>query len=141
MWEWINKFGALFALATSIVLAGVYLYSIARKGRQDVLRQDNADLRASNQELRTERAADQAKILEQQESIRYLKDVATQTPAVKQLIEMNMRQSKQSAEQHTQVIKELSGVANEIGHLAGEFAQLAKVLNVRYNGGKDDIQP
>lgn len=125
----INRFGAILGVATLVVLGLVYLYSVTKKGRQDIIRQDNADLRASNQEMRTEKAANDAKIQEQQESIRYLKDVATQTPAVTKLLDMIAVQQAQSAKQHTQVISELSKLTGKISDLAGQFGTLAKSIN------------
>ena len=127
--DWINKFGAFLALATLLLLALVYLYSVAKKGRADIVRQDNVDLRASNSELRTEKVGLEATVKEQQESIRYLKDVATQTPAVTKLIDMIAKQQSQNADQHTQVIGELSKLTGKISDLAGQFGVLAKALN------------
>jgi hypothetical protein len=135
--EWVNKFGAVLALATLVVLALVYLFSVAKKGRQDIVRQDNADLRASNQEMRTEKAATEAKLAEQQESIRYLKDVATQTPAVTKLIDMIGQQQGANAKQHTQVISELSKLTGKISDLAGQFGTLAAALNEANKSSKE----
>ena|ERR1044072_3175024 len=124
-----NQFGVIISIAALVVVAFVYLYSTAKRGRQDIIRQDNADLRASNQEMRTEKAANEAKMQEQQESIRYLKDVATQTPAVTKLIDMIGLQQQQNAKQHTQVISELSKLTGKISDLAGQFGTLAQALN------------
>lgn len=132
----INRFGALLGIGSLLVLAFVYLYSTAKKGRQDIIRQDNADLRASNQEMRTQRAGDEARIKEQQESIRQLRDIATQTPAVTKLIEMNNRQQKLIGDQHSQVIAELSGFTSQISKLATEFSSLAKAINHDYKKGE-----
>ena len=125
----LNNFGTIIGVAGLVITGLVSLFSMAKKGRQDIIRQDNADLRASNQEMRTEKAAQDAKIQEQQESIRYLKDVATQTPAVTKLLDMIGEQQKQSSQQHTEVISELSKLTGKISDLAGQFGILAKALN------------
>lgn len=131
----INQFGAFIGIATVVILALVYLYSVTKKGRQDIIRQDNADLRASNQEMRTQKAADEATVNEQREAIHHLRDIATQTPAVTKLIEMNTRQQKQVTEQHMQVIGELSKLTGQISNLATEFSSLAKAINASYKNG------
>jgi hypothetical protein len=129
--EFVNNFGALLAAAALVVGAIIYLWGTARRGRQDIVRQDNTDLRASNQEMRTQKAADEATIKEQTESIRHLRDIATQTPAVTKLIEMNNKQQKLINEQHLQVIQGLSALTAELGGLATEFAKLSKAINER----------
>ena len=134
--EILNKFGAVIGIATMILLGFIYLYSVGKKGRADVIRQDNDDLRKSNQEMRTEKAASEAKLQEQQESIRYLKDVATQTPAVTKLIDMIGQQQGANAKQHTQVISELSKLTGKISELAGQFGTLAEALNKKNEEGK-----
>lgn len=125
----VNQFGGLIGLLALIIGAGVYLFGTAKRGRQDVIRQDNADLRASNQEMRTEKAGLEASVKEKEETIRGLRDIATQTPAVTKLIEMNTKQQTQLNIQHGQVIKQLSGLTGEISKLATQFANLAKVMN------------
>ncbi len=127
--EWINTFGAVIGAATLVIGGIIALLGYGKRNRADIIRQDNADLRASNQEMRTEKAAQDAKISEQQESIRYLKDVATQTPAVTKLLDMIGQQQKQSSKQHTEVISELSKLTGKISDLAGQFGTLAKALN------------
>lgn len=125
----INQFGAVIGIATLLIGGFVYLYSTAKRGRQDILRQDNTDLRASNQEMRTEKVGLEATIKEQRDSINHLRDIATQTPAVTKLIEMNTKQQKQLNEQHSQVINGLSDLTSQISSLASQFAELAKALN------------
>lgn len=123
------------AIAGVVVVAFVYLFSVGKKGRDDVIRQDNADLRASNSELRNEKTTNEAVIKEQREMIHQLRDIATQTPAVTKLIEMNNRQAKATAEQHSQVISELSKLTGQISNLAGQCGEMAKAINQTYNNG------
>lgn len=132
MVEVINQFGAFIGVGTLIVLAFVYLYSTAKHGRQDIVRQDNKDLRESNQEMRTQKIGDEATIKEQRESISHLREIATQTPAVTKLIEMNTKMNKQASDQHTQVITALSELTGQISNLAGEFSMLAKAISHDY---------
>lgn len=132
MVEVINQFGAILGIGTLVILAFVYLYSTARHGRQDIVRQDNTDLRASNQEMRTQKVGDEATIKEQRESIAHLREIATQTPAVTKLIEMNTRMNKQASDQHTQVIGALSDLTGQISSLATEFSHLAKAISNDY---------
>lgn len=129
--EFINQFGAIIGIATLLIGGFVYLYSTAKRGRQDIIRQDNADLRASNQEMRTEKAINETTIKEQHETIRKLQDIATQTPAVTKLIEMNTIQQRQLNDQHKQVITEISKLTSELGRLANEFSKMAKALNAK----------
>lgn len=136
MMETINQFGAIVGIGTLLVGGFVYLYSTAKRGRQDIIRQDNADLRASNQEMRTQRAADEARIKEQGESIRHLGDIATQTPAVTKLIDMIGHQQTQNSKQHTEVISQLSKLTGKISDLAGQFGELAKALNENNKRGQ-----
>lgn len=133
--EIINQFGALLGIAALVVIGFVYLWSVGKRTRADVIRQDNADLRASNGELRSDRDTLEATVKEQRESIQHLRDIATQTPAVTKLIEMNNEQSKQQNQQHLQVVNELSKLTSQIGNLAKEFGQIAKAINASYNKG------
>lgn len=130
--ETINQFGAVLGIGTLVILALVYLYSTARHGRQDIVRQDNKDLRESNQEMRTQKVGDEATIKEQRESIAHLREIATQTPAVTRLIEANTKMQKQTNEQHAQVITELSNLTGQISHLAGEFSKMVTALNQQF---------
>lgn len=125
----INQFGAVVGISALVLGGAVYLWSTARRGRQDILRQDNADLRASNQEMRTERAGLEATVQENRETIRQLRDIATQTPAVTKLIEMNTRQQKQINEQHSEVINGLTHLTSELSKLVTEFSVLSKAIN------------
>lgn len=130
--QFINQFGAILAVLVAVVGGFVYLYSTAKRGRQDIIRQDNADLRASNQEMRTQKAVADTTIKEQGDTIRKLQDIATQTPAVTKLIEMNTKQQGQLNQQHQQVIKSLSDLTGQISTLATEFSTLAKAINASY---------
>lgn len=128
----VNEFGAFLGIGSLLVIGFVYLYSTAKHGRQDIVRQDNTDLRASNQEMRTQKIGDEATIKEQRESINHLREIATQTPAVTKLIEMNTNMNKQASEQHSQVIGALSDLTGQISNLATEFSRLAKAINHDY---------
>ncbi len=125
----LNQLWGFIAIAGVVIVGFVYLYSVGKRGRADIIRQDNVDLRASNQEMRTEKVGLEATIKEQQESIRYLKDVATQTPAVTKLLDMIGAQQTQNSQQHTEVISELSKLTGQISKLAGQFGTLAAALN------------
>lgn len=140
MGDFINNFGGFLGLGTLIVLALVYLYSTAKHGRQDIVRQDNTDLRASNQEMRTQKIGDEATIKEQRESINHLREIATQTPAVTKLIEMNTSMQKQTNDQHIQVIQGLSDLTGQISNLATEFSMLAKAISSDYKARKKGDQ-
>lgn len=133
--ELVNQFGAILGIGTLLVSGFIYLYSTAKRGRQDIIRQDNADLRASNQEMRTQKAALDAIIIENRETIRQLRDIATQTPAVTKLIEMHSKTQEQTSRQHGETIKELSKLTGQISHLATEFASLAKAIKRDYERG------
>lgn len=131
--EVLNQSGAVIGIATLAISGFVYLYSIAKRGRQDIIRQDNDDLRKSNQEMRTEKAGMEATINETREQNRQLRDIATQTPAVTKLIEMNISQQKQTNEQHVQVLDGLS-------QLTGKIGDLAIAINTRYEEEHDGKQ-
>lgn len=124
-----NQFGAIIGIAGLLMGSFIYLYSTAKRGRQDIIRQENADLYASNQEMRTERAGFKATIEANNSRIRELSAIATQTPDVKHLINVISQQQKQSSEQHTDVISQLSKLTGKISDLAGQFGSLAKALN------------
>lgn len=129
IWQTLGQFGAVITIGGLLVLAFVYLYSTAKKGRQDIIRQDNADLRASNQEMRTEKAGLEATIKETREQNHQLRDIATQTPAVTKLIQMNTKQQEQINKQHTEVIAGLTKLTSELSNLVTEFAVLSKAIN------------
>lgn len=118
MGDLLNQFGAYIALATAFVVGFVYLFSTAKKSRQDIIRQDNADLRASNDTLRMENGGLKATLAETKDTVDKLQNIATQTPAVTRLIEVIERQQKQTTTQHMQVIQELSKLTGEISNLA-----------------------
>lgn len=116
--EFMNQFGAIFGV--SVVVAGgiISFIGIGKRNRQDIVRQDNADLRASNQEMRTEKAGMEATINESREQIRQLRDIATQTPAVTQLIDLIKQQQELSSTQHTDVMGGLTDLTAKISDLA-----------------------
>lgn len=126
--ELINKFGAVLAIATLLVSGLVYLYSAVKRGRQDIVRQDNADLRSSNQELRNEKAGHIATITQQTDTIKNLREVATQTPAVTQLLEITGKQQVVTNQQHQDVIKQLSELAKQMSKMTTEFGHIATAL-------------
>lgn len=118
----LSKWGGIITLAGLLVVGFVYLYSTAKRGRQDILRQDNADLRASNSELRNEKTGHEATIDQQKEAIHNLRDIATQTPAVTKLIEMNTKQ-------HREVVQALTNLTGQLSNLVIEFSTLSKSIN------------
>lgn len=124
----INQYGALLAVFALVLSGGVYLYSTAKRGRADIVRQDNADLRASNQELRTEKAGYIATITQQTDTIKNLREVATQTPAVTQLLEITSKQQAITNQQHADVIKQLSELAKQMSKMTIEFSHVATAL-------------
>lgn len=125
--EVINQFGIIIGVGSLAVSGFVYLYSTAKRGRTDILRQDNADLRASNEGLRSEKASQASVIAELREQNRQLRDIATQTPAVTQLIDMIKGQQEQIGKQHVQV---MTGFTK----LTGELSVLARAINKSSNG-------
>lgn len=127
MWEWINKAGALVGFLALLIGAIVYLYGTGKRGRQDILRQDNDDLTKSNTLLRTEKVANEATIASQAEALKSLRDIATQTPAVERLIELITKQQMTAAEQHTTVIHELSSLTGKISELAKAISKSSGV--------------
>lgn len=114
----ISQASSVIGLAVLIGAAGVVLWSSVRKGKSDVVRQDNQDLRASNTDKDKTIDNNNATIQAQEGMIKTLKEVATQTPAVTKLIDIIASQNAQSANQHTEVIKQLSSVAKELGNVA-----------------------
>lgn len=120
--EHIPQLYYLLGATTMLTLAGVYLYSTAKRGRGDIVRQDNADLRASNQELRTERAGYIATITQQTDTIKNLREVATQTPAVTQLLDLTSKQQQTTNKQHSDVIQQLSELAKQMSKMTTEVS-------------------
>lgn len=116
--ETVSQASSVIGLAVLIGAAGVVLWSSVRKGKSDVVRQDNQDLRASNADKDKTIDSNAATIKAQEGMIATLKEVATQTPAVTKLIDIIATQNSQSANQHTEVIKQLSSVAKELGNVA-----------------------
>lgn len=114
----INQLGAVVGFMALLIGAIVYLYGTAKKGKQDILRQDNKDLTNSNILLRSEKTANEATIASQAEALKNLRDIATQTPAVERLIELITKQQTIASEQHTKVIQELSSLTSKISDLA-----------------------
>jgi hypothetical protein len=125
-----NSFNYEFILTAFVLITGasVYLYGTTKKGRADIVRQDNADLRSSNQELRNEKAGHLATITQQTDTIKNLREVATQTPAVTKLLELTAYQQKITNQQHTDVIKQLSDLAKQISKMTASFGDVAMAL-------------
>ncbi len=73
--QFINQFGGIIGILALMVGAGVYLFGTAKRGQQDIIRQDNTDLRSSNQEMRTEKAGLEATIKENRDTIKQLRDI------------------------------------------------------------------
>lgn len=105
----------------------VYLLGTIKKGKNDILRQDNDDLTKSNNLLRSEKIANDAIIKEQAKTIGGLQGIATQTPAVERLIEMITSQQRTQTAQHTEVIKGLTS-------LTGKISDLAKAIDGSHKG-------
>jgi methyl-accepting chemotaxis protein len=124
----INDYGAGLGILALVIGAGVYLYGTAKRGRADIVRQDNADLRSSNQELRTEKAGFVATITQQSDTIKNLRDVATQTPAVTQLLDLTAKQQAITSVQHSEVIKQLSALTSQMSKMTAEFSHVATAL-------------
>lgn len=126
--ELINNFGALLAIITLFLGAAVYLYGTVKRGRADIVRQDNVDLRASNQDKSSKLAGLQATVEAQQREIKNLQNVATQTPAVTQLIEITTKQQALTNKQHGEVIKQLSELAKQMSKMTTEFSHIATAM-------------
>ncbi len=112
-----------------ILGAAVYLYSSGKKGRRDYLRADNADLTNSNTLLRQ-------KIESLEESVKTLtatvanqRDIATQTPDVKLLLQATTNQQTLTATQHSEVILKLTELTIEISKLTKEFSHVAQAIS------------
>lgn len=125
----LNQYGAILAILALVLGAGIYLFGTAKRGRVDIVRQDNADLRGSNQELRNEKAGHIATITQQTDTIKNLRDVATQTPAVSRLLELTSKQQAITTQQHSDVIKELSNLAKQMSKMTTEFGHVAASIN------------
>ncbi len=126
--EIINQSGAIIGLLALVVGAGVYLFGTAKKGRRDYLRTDNLDLANSNTLLRQ-------KIESLEESVKTLtatvanqRDIATQTPDVKLLLEATTNQQTLTATQHSEVIVKLTELTIEIAKLTKEFSHVAQAI-------------
>lgn len=133
--DFINQFGGLVGVASLLVSAFIYLYSMGRRGRQDILRQDNVDLMASNTELRAQNSGYRSTIESNAETIRTLREIATQTPAVTKLLDVVSMQQSQTSTQHVQVIEKLTDLTGEISNLAAQFFGVAKAINKRSEEG------
>jgi methyl-accepting chemotaxis protein len=117
----LNQYGVILAILALIIGAGVYLYGTAKKGRRDYLRADNVDLNNSNNLLREKVEGLEESIKTLTATVLSLRDVATQTPAVTQLLE-------QTANQHAQVITQLADLTKEISKLTREFSHVAQAI-------------
>lgn len=130
MIDWIKDFGAVLAILGALVTVGVFLYGTTRKGRADIIRQDNTDLRASNQELRQAQAGHLATITQQADTIKNLREVATQTPEVKALLASTAKQQQMINQQHSDVIKKLADLAEAISNMTAEFGRVVQAMGV-----------
>lgn len=126
--EFLKQIGPILAILTPIIFVAVYGFSAVKKGKNDIVRQDNADLRASNTELRTEKAGHLATITSQADTIKNLREVATQTPEVKALLKATAEQQILINKQHTDVIAKLSDLATEISKMTAEFSKVATAM-------------
>lgn len=125
----LTSYATILGVGSLIVGAGVYLYGTARKGRIDYLRIDNDELRKSNGDRDVKIAGLEATVVEQSRQIADLQAVATQTPAVTQLIAATNSQQKLMIKQHTDVIKEISNLAKALSELTMEFSRVAYVMS------------
>lgn len=128
MIDWLQNFGTLLAVIGVVATAGVYLFTVSKRGRADIVRQDNSDLRSSNQELRVEKAGNDARIAEQVGIIKNLREVATQTPEVRQLIAATAEQQKLINQQHSDVIAKLSDLTEAIANMTAEFSKVVQAM-------------
>lgn len=129
MLDWIQNFGGVLVVLAALVTAGVYLFTTGKKGRSDIVRQDNADLRASNQDKDKKISGLEATVLSQTDTIKNLREVATQTPAVTQLIEITTKQQQTVNKQHSDVIKQLSELAKQMSKMTTEFSHIAAAIS------------
>lgn len=123
-----NSISVIIAFLVGLVTVGVYLYGTASRGRADTIRQDNADLRASNQELRQNQAGHIATISQQTDTIKNLREVATQTPEIKELLASTAKQQIAINKQHAEVIEKLAHLAEAISNMTTEFSKVATNL-------------
>lgn len=129
MVDW-KDFGAMLALFGTLTTIGVFLYGTAKKGKSDIIRQDNDDLRKSNQELRQNQAGHLATITQQADTIKNLREVATQTPEVKALLAATAKQQQVINQQHTDVIAKLADLAEAISNMTAEFSRVVQAMGV-----------
>lgn len=125
---------AIVGYAMGAVGALVYLLGTIKKGKNDVLRQDNDDLTKSNTLLRQDKQNQEQIIATQKEMINGLKDVATQTPAVNRLIELIISQQKVQADQQKVQTEQHTKVIDKLSTLGTNIASLAKAINKTHNG-------
>jgi hypothetical protein len=139
--DFLNQYGTILVIIGLVLGAAIYIYGSFKKGKSDIVRQDNADLRASLQDKVSKIAAFEATIISQTDTIKNLREVATQTPEVKELISLTLKQQQVINKQHADVIKQLSdltkGIANmttdlmtEISKVVMEFSKASKVMAV-----------
>lgn len=120
--DFLNQFGVAIGILALILGGGVYLYSTVKKGRRDYLRADNLDLTNSNNLLRQKIESLENEVRTLSVTVANLRDVATQSPGVNLLL-------KQTAEQHAQVITQLSALTTEMSKLTREFSHVAKAIS------------
>ncbi len=125
----LNQYGAILAIFTLVISAAVYLYGTAKKGRRDYLRSDNLDLSNSNNLLRQKIEGLETNVKTQSETIINLRDVATQTPEVKQLLKTSAEQQVLTARQHGEVITQLTELTKEMAKLTREFSHVATAIS------------
>jgi len=126
--ELLNQYAVALTILGLVIGAAVYLYGTVKKGRSDIIRQDNADLRASNQDKSNRIASLEATVVSQVDTIKNLREVATQTPDVKQLIKATTEQQNVSHKQHAEVVKQLASLAKEISKMTTKFADIAAAM-------------
>lgn len=138
MIDWLQNFGTLLAVLGALASVAIYLYGTSKKNRSDIVRQDNADLRASNQDKSTRLAALEATVTSQNDTIKNLREVATQTPAVTQLIDATTKQQALINKQHGDVIREISNLAKRMADMTTEFGKVAQAMTVNTKAQEDN---
>lgn len=106
------------------------MFGTAKRGRADIVRQDNADLRASNQDKVSKIAGLEATVAGQTKQIADLQSVATQTPEVKALLAATAKQQQIINKQHADVIGKLSDLAEAISNMTAEFSKVVQAMGV-----------
>ncbi len=123
-----NQISVVIGLFTLISGAGVYFYSTVKKGRRDYLRADNADLTNSNTLLRQKIESLEESVKTLSVTVEKWREVATQTPEVKQLIIATSEQQAVTAKQHVEIVNQLAGLSKEFAKLTMEFSRVAQAI-------------